>query len=135
MPAAKTPYEMAHRNGVSTSLSIVNEQPSLLEGPSLLHELVPRLHHDATAIDFLEHGSKRRKFSYKTLHSLSDAFAGRITEILAKLESASPIIPVLLPQSPELYVVLLAILKAGKRSEEHTSEPSHSGESRMPSSA
>jgi non-ribosomal peptide synthetase component F len=45
---------------------------------------------------------------------LSDAFAVRITEILATLESASTIIPVFLPQSPELYVVLLAILKAGK---------------------
>lgn len=114
MPAAKTAYEMAYKNGVGPSLSIINENPSILEGPSLLHGLVSRPHHDATAIDFLEHGSKRRKFSYKTLHSLSDGFAGRITEILAKLESASSIIPVLLPQSPELYVVLLAILKAGK---------------------
>ena len=114
MPAAKTPYDTAYKNGVSPSVSIINEQPSILKGPSLLHELVPRPHHDATAIDFLEHGSKRRKFSYSTLHSLSDAFAGRLTEILAKLESASSIIPVLIPQSPELYVVLLAILKAGK---------------------
>lgn len=45
---------------------------------------------------------------------MSDAFAARITEILGKLESASSIIPVFLPQCPELYVVLLAILKAGK---------------------
>lgn len=86
----------------------------MLDGPRLLHELVRPLDYDATAIDFLEHGSKRRKFSYKTLHLLSDGLAGRITEILAKLESASPIIPVFLPQSPELYVVILAILKAGK---------------------
>ncbi|RAR05078.1 nonribosomal peptide synthetase 2 [Stemphylium lycopersici] len=105
---------MVHSNGVSQHLSIINERPSILVGPSLLHELVPRLNHDAIAIDFLENGSKRRKFSYKTLHSLSDVLAVRITEILAKLESASSVIPVLLPQSPELYVVLLAILKAGK---------------------
>ena len=114
MPAATTPYDMAYTNGVSQSLSIINERPSLLAGPRLLHELVPRLPYDAAAIDFLEHGSKRRSFSYKTLHSLSDALASRITEILAKLESASSIIPVLLPQCPELYVVLLTILKAGK---------------------
>ena len=105
---------MVHSNGVSQHLSIINERPSTLVGPSLLHELVPRLDHDAIAIDFLENGSKRRKFSYKTLHSLSDALAVRITEILAKIESASSIIPVFLPQTPELYVVLLAILKAGK---------------------
>ncbi|EUC45908.1 hypothetical protein COCMIDRAFT_94185 [Bipolaris oryzae ATCC 44560] len=114
MPSATTPREMVHKNGVNQNLSILNEQPLLLEGPDLLHQLVPRLHHDANAIDFLEHGSKRRKFSYTTLHSLSDAFSARITEILGKLESASSIIPVFLPQSPELYVVLLAILKAGK---------------------
>ncbi|XP_014554506.1 hypothetical protein COCVIDRAFT_104780 [Bipolaris victoriae FI3] len=114
MPFATTPCEMVHKNGVNQNLSILNGQPLFLEGPDLLHQLVPRLHHDANAIDFLEHGSKRRKFSYTTLHSLSDAFAARITEILGKLESASSIIPVFLPQCPELYVVLLAILKAGK---------------------
>ncbi|KAF7566642.1 EntF, Non-ribosomal peptide synthetase module protein [Pyrenophora tritici-repentis] len=105
---------MVRENGASQRLSILNGHPSMLEGPQLLHELVRPLDHDATAIDFLEHGSKRRKFSYKTLHLLSDVLAGRITEILAKLESVSPIIPVFLPQSPELYVVILAILKAGK---------------------
>ncbi|KAE8860176.1 hypothetical protein PTNB73_07786 [Pyrenophora teres f. teres] len=105
---------MVLENGACQPLSILNGHPSMLQGPRLLHELVRPLAHDATAIDFLEHGSKRRKFSYKTLHLLSDILAGRITEILAKLESASPIIPVFLPQSPELYVVILAILKAGK---------------------
>jgi non-ribosomal peptide synthetase component F len=98
----------------SQTLSIINERPSKLEGPSLLHNLVRSSSHGATAIDFLEYGSKRRKFSYRTLHVLSDALAGRIASVLAKLGSASPIIPVLLPQSPELYVTLLAILKAGR---------------------
>jgi amino acid adenylation domain-containing protein len=105
---------MVQENGNSQTLSILNERPSKLNGPGLLHELVRSSVHDATAIDFLEHGSKRRKFSYKTLHDLSDALARRITRLLAKLESASPIIPVLLTQSPELYIVLLAILKAGR---------------------
>jgi non-ribosomal peptide synthetase component F len=98
----------------SQELSILNERPSLLDGPDLLHELVQSSNHDATAIDFLEHGSKKRRFSYKTLHALSDALACRITRVLAKLESASAIIPVFLPQCPELYIVLLGILKAGK---------------------
>nr|QEE83320.1 polyketide synthase 40703 [Alternaria oxytropis] len=105
---------MIQENGANQQLSVLNGRPSTLGGPDLLHELVRPFDHDATAIDFLEHGSKRRKFSYKHLHLLSDVLAGRITERLAKLESASPIIPVFLPQSPELYIVLLAVLKAGK---------------------
>jgi len=93
---------MIQENDANQRLSILNERPSILSGPDLLHELVRPFDHDATAIDFLEHGSKRRKFSYRNLHLLSDVLAGRITERLSKLESVSPIIPVFLPQSPEL---------------------------------
>jgi amino acid adenylation domain-containing protein len=94
-------------------LSILNWNPSRLEGPELLHDLV-NSRSEAPAIDFLEHGSKRRQFSYRTLHALSDALAEKITTLSETLENASQIVPVLLPQCPELYVVLLAILKAGK---------------------
>lgn len=104
---------MVHSNVASSHLSILNEHPATLEGPLLLHDLV-QSDSDTPAIDFLENGTKRRKFGYKNLHSLSNALAGRINEISAKLESASPVIPVLIPQCPELYVVLLAVLKAGK---------------------
>lgn len=96
------------------TLSILNGRPSIVHGPDLLHNLVRPSDCHATAIDFLEHGSTRRKYSYKTLHDLSDALAARITRTLAKLESASPIIPIFLPQSPELYIAILAVLKAGK---------------------
>lgn len=95
------------------NLSILNETPKNLEGPGLLHELVPRSS-DASAIDFLEYGIKRRKFSYQQLHALSNTLAQRIIELTETLENASSVVPVLLPQSPELYIVLLAILKAGK---------------------
>jgi amino acid adenylation domain-containing protein len=94
-------------------MSIINERPSRLAGPSLLHELVASSS-DEAAIDFLEHGSRRRKMSYRALHTLSDILAQKIVDTMAKLEDASAIVPVLLPQCPELYVVLLAILKAGK---------------------
>jgi amino acid adenylation domain-containing protein len=104
---------MHQSNGTPPQLSILNHPPQIQQGPDLLHNLV-RSSSDALAIDFLEHGTKRRKFSYKTLHALSDALASKITKRLAKLESASPIIPVFLPQCPELYLVLLAVLKAGK---------------------
>ena len=95
------------------SLSILNETPTSLKGPTLLHELVP-YSSDASAIEFLENGSKRRKFAYQKLHALSDVLARRITGLTATLENASTVIPVLLPQCPELYIAMLAILKAGK---------------------
>jgi amino acid adenylation domain-containing protein len=94
-------------------LSIINQYHSFIKGPDLLHNLVAPSS-TAIAIDFLEDGSKRRKFSFKTLHLLSDALAQNILISLEKLENASSVVPVLLPQCPELYVVILAILKAGK---------------------
>lgn len=94
-------------------LSILNQSPRQLEGPKVLHELVPQSS-SVSAIEFLEYGTKIRKFSYHTLHALSDFLAQRIINLTETLENASAVIPVLLPQSPELYIVLLAILKAGK---------------------
>lgn len=104
---------MAQHRFTTQGLSVINSMPARMEGPSLLHELVapPSA---ATAIDFLEYGSKRRILSYETLHIMSDILAQKIVQVLARLEDASAIIPVLLPQSPELYIALLAILKAGK---------------------
>ncbi|KAF2262666.1 hypothetical protein CC78DRAFT_545695 [Lojkania enalia] len=95
--------------------SILNRHPTILEGPTLLHELV-RINSstEQPAVDFLEHGLKRRTLSYQSLHAFSDELARRIGHALAGLEHTPAIIPVLLPQSPELYVALLAILKAGK---------------------
>lgn len=104
---------MVQSNGHISTLSILNRSPSLIQGPQLLHDLVRRSS-DVSAIDFLENGSKRRTFGYETLHTLSDILAGRITQISTTFESVSPIIPVILPQCPELYIVLLAVLKAGK---------------------
>jgi non-ribosomal peptide synthetase component F len=101
--------------GSTPELSILNRNPLFIKGPKLLHELVPSSSSTAEpAIDFLEDGSKRREFSYETLHSLSNALARQITRLQTGLENASAIIPVLLPQSPELYITHLAILKAGK---------------------
>lgn len=94
-------------------LAIINEWPTVLEGPDLLHELVSPSS-DAVAVDFLEHESKRRTITYKTLHTLSDSLARTIIKTLDKLDHASPVVPVLLPQCPELYICILAILKAGK---------------------
>lgn len=93
--------------------SILNERPSQLQGPSLLHDLVAAPS-DTIALEFLENGLNKRKFSYRDLHILSDYVAGQIDQILAELENVPVIIPILLPQSPELYIAILAVLKAGK---------------------
>ncbi|KAF2658030.1 hypothetical protein K491DRAFT_593966 [Lophiostoma macrostomum CBS 122681] len=95
-------------------LSILNPHPLRLEGPGLLHELVWTPQNTTKcAIDFLEYGS-RRTVSYEALHVSSDTLAKKIMRSMARLENAPSIVPVILPQCPELYVTLLAILKAGK---------------------
>ncbi|KAF1978402.1 hypothetical protein BU23DRAFT_564003 [Bimuria novae-zelandiae CBS 107.79] len=96
-------------------LSVLNRYPKVLSGPQYLHHLVCESSPtNEPAIDFLENGVKRRKLAYEALHAASDALAKSIVASLARLENASAVVPVLLPQSPELYVALLAILKAGK---------------------
>ncbi len=101
------------QNGRGPESSILNRHPSLLQGPALLHDLV-RVTSDRPAIDFWQNGLQQQELSYADLHSLSSHLAHRILSVLTNLESTSNIIPVLLPQTPELYLVLLAILKAGK---------------------
>lgn len=103
---------MLENHKISES-SILNEKPVQIQGPSLLHDLVAAPS-DTIALEFLENGSNKRKFSYRDLHILSDHVAGQINKILAELEIVPAIIPILLPQSPELYITLLAVLKAGK---------------------
>jgi amino acid adenylation domain-containing protein len=106
--------KMLPQRGPITEFSILNSHPITIEGPRLLHELVPKSSDtNALAIDFLEDGSRRRTLTYGELHARSDALANRIAKTLARLNVSSTIIPVLLPQSVELYIALLAILKAG----------------------
>ncbi|KAF2473073.1 uncharacterized protein BDR25DRAFT_282295 [Lindgomyces ingoldianus] len=104
---------MLHQLG--SGLSVLNPHPVPIEGPRLLHHLVRQSSSNAgPAIDFLKDGSMRQKLSYESLHILSDDLAKRIYRTLTGLKHTSAIIPVFLPQCPELYITLLAILKAGK---------------------
>ncbi|KAM7189925.1 nonribosomal peptide synthase [Naviculisporaceae sp. PSN 640] len=101
--------------GGGMSLSILNYPASRLPGPSLLHELVqtnPQGQHPA--VDFLPPDGACKSLSYKQLHDASDSLAISIWK-LARSDGISKkfIVPVLLPQGPELYIALLAILKAG----------------------
>ncbi len=98
-----------------TPLSILNPRPLRLPGPSLLHQLVRQRSRDGhtPAIDYLAPDGRRTTWSYEQLHWSSDALAAAIVARRPDGEQASFIIPVLLPQCPELYISLLAILKAG----------------------
>ncbi|KAK8170688.1 hypothetical protein BC567DRAFT_164251 [Phyllosticta citribraziliensis] len=95
------------------SLSVVNPDPKLLDGPRMLQDLIRwNRYPDRLAIDFLgQHGS-HQKLSYSALDRLTTILA---REILPKLTPTKQqhVVPLLLPQSPELYVAQIAILKAG----------------------
>ncbi|KAL1610378.1 NRPS [Paraconiothyrium brasiliense] len=106
---------MLQTPGSLPDLSVLNRHPRLLRGPEYLHHLVPRSSAtDEPAIEFLENGVKRRRLTYGELHEASDRLAERIGAHLMRLENASNVVPVLLSQSPELYIALLAILKSGR---------------------
>ncbi|ATY64016.1 nonribosomal siderophore peptide synthase [Cordyceps militaris] len=91
-------------------LSVLNPSPARASGPTLLHSLV-RTPGENLALEHLCEG-KITKFSYKALHDASDALASQIALACDSVQGQL-IVPVLLQQSPDLYIALLAILKAG----------------------
>ncbi|EFE39833.1 nonribosomal siderophore peptide synthase SidC [Trichophyton verrucosum HKI 0517] len=96
-------------------LSIVNPTPLILPGPHLFHEMVRHTGNEP-AISFLNESGEVEDLSYEMLHYLSEQLASHLVHILASLPPPGQhgkIIPVLLPQSLDLYVAWLAILKAG----------------------
>lgn len=98
------------------TLSILNPNPQFLRGAQFLHHLLSKKGKNLTAIEFLHDDGARDKLSYESLDRLSTRFALRL---VAALESSSEkqqpnnVIPILIPQSTNLYIALLAILKAG----------------------
>ena len=100
-------------------LSILNDPPTVLDGPQLLHELIQwEKHSESCALDFSSNET-RKTYSYRDLQSCVLFLQSQIQQLLVacKLETndipIQHIIPVLLPQSPGLYVSQLAILQSG----------------------
>ncbi|KAK8045643.1 Hydroxamate-type ferrichrome siderophore peptide synthetase [Apiospora rasikravindrae] len=97
-------------------LSFNNPHPRQLAGPRFLHELIP---HQGTsegtpALDYSDKDGRQRTLSYDELHRLSGRLAARIARESPLEPARSPlVVPVMIPQSPELYLSLLAILKCG----------------------
>ncbi|KAJ5815263.1 AMP-dependent synthetase/ligase [Penicillium riverlandense] len=96
-------------------MSILNPSPSLLPGSQLLHQLVALTGSGSNnAIEFLAADGQIRSLTYHALDALSTTLAAEITSSLASADdSRKRVVPVLLPQSVELYISWLAILKAG----------------------
>jgi amino acid adenylation domain-containing protein len=99
---------------MAVSLSISNPNPRRLQGPSLLHELVPLSSQEgAPAIDHTDVDGNRITLSYSQFHDRANALARLIISKLERRNNDRLIIPLLIPQCPELYISQLATLKAG----------------------
>lgn len=100
-------------------LSILNENPRLLDGPKVLHELVHWESGSAPALEFLgpEGDDERWKYTYDELRKCVSSLAETLYETLSSsgsyLDGPQPIIPVLVAQSPALYISQLASLEVG----------------------
>ncbi|QUC21788.1 uncharacterized protein UV8b_05295 [Ustilaginoidea virens] len=93
-------------------LSVSNPNPRRLPGPQLLHQLVASSN-DGIAIDYLCE-DVCSSYSYKQLHDASQQLSKLISFLHRELDShADMIVPVMMPQCPQLYISLLAVLKAG----------------------
>jgi len=97
-------------------LSIINAEPQLLPGPRLLHELLaPHRDSKTCALQYLESGGQIHSFKYIDIFSHAKLLAGKLVRKLHErsVVTSRLVIPVLLPQCPELYIALLAILQIG----------------------
>ncbi|EFW15725.1 non-ribosomal peptide synthetase [Coccidioides posadasii str. Silveira] len=95
-------------------LSILNEHPQLIPGPLFLHDLVQNAGRGLDlALEFLDKDRKRHFLTYDQLHLRSKQLALRLSEALRSRPASAPIVPVLIPQSPDLYVSWLGILRSG----------------------
>ncbi|KAI9884044.1 MAG: NRPS [Watsoniomyces obsoletus] len=98
--------------------SMLNEGPRALEGPQFFHQLFGgQASRDTLALEYLDEGGKRTAYSYAELDRLSDGLASKIEQILtvdgAPNDPPHRVIPILIPQSPALYVAILAVLRTG----------------------
>ncbi|CAK7267432.1 NRPS [Sporothrix epigloea] len=108
--------------------SILNPDPRKLPGPEVLHLLVSGSVADSSAsvnsqtpaLNYRAPDGSQLTLLYPELHRIADALAAEICRRLQQVPVSSStsisrelVVPVLIPQAPELYVSLLGILKAG----------------------
>lgn len=98
------------------SLSVLNPYPKPINGPPFLHQLIDfQSHAEKLAIDYEGPHSRKKQMSYQQVDESSNAISTRIVKTLGYMEGEKEgnVIPLMIPQSPELYLSCLAILKAG----------------------
>lgn len=95
--------------------SILNPAPTLLQGPSRLHEFFVNSAEkfpEAIALEHLDSdGKTKHAYTYKQINQLSNEIRDRLLPFISDVDTN--IIPVLIPQGPWLYISQLGILKAG----------------------
>ncbi|KAK9324491.1 hypothetical protein V1517DRAFT_255890 [Lipomyces orientalis] len=91
-------------------LSVLNCPSTKVDGPVLLHRL-PDWTESSIALEFLNKDESVSTMTYDNLNRLSSILA---RTIYAKSATESKIIPVVIPQSPAMYVGVLGVLRAGK---------------------
>lgn len=99
----------------SSSPSILNPHPSRIPGPVLLHHLVRQVSpNHLPAIHYQAANGVQETLSYEEFHIRTEALSRRILASRPEAQEQDQfVVPVLLPQCPELYISQLAILKAG----------------------
>ncbi|KAK5169885.1 uncharacterized protein LTR77_005863 [Saxophila tyrrhenica] len=101
---------------MESQMSILNHPPRKIPGPALLHDLVANETADEVAIEYLSIDDAHDRLTYRELHERSNGLAYRLWAIWENSPSAGNsrfIVPLLIEQSPSLYIAELAILKAG----------------------
>lgn len=114
--AAKSGTQVELSTHEVPALSMSNPSPVTLPGPQLLHNLALSNTHDShPAIEFLDADGSVHDLSYCALDQLSSKLAAKIAEASAPQRNGTQkmVVPVLLPQSLDLYIAWLGILKAG----------------------
>lgn len=94
-------------------LAILNQHRETLPGPRLLHELIASDSEEEFLLDFLTSAGDRIQLTYQEFHQLTDLLAQDIRDHFHSALHPWSIIPVVIPQCPELYVAWVAVLKAG----------------------
>ncbi|KAJ5543007.1 hypothetical protein N7461_009010 [Penicillium sp. DV-2018c] len=112
--AAQENIQVALSSTEIPDLAISNASPTTLPGSQLLHDLALRgLNYAHHAIEFLGSDGTIHCISYGDLDRLSSKLACSIARASTTPDGLQRVVPVLLPQSLELYISWLAILKAG----------------------
>lgn len=94
-------------------LSVINETRQILPGPQLLHDLISVSPKQGLLLDFLTSVGKRIRLTYNDFHRLTDLLSQDIQSQVRSSPRQRYIVPVVIPQCPELYIAWVAVLKAG----------------------